>query len=577
MHRAGLRITAALGSILALSSCLPGAPAGPDGRAEQAILLVRADLSGTLVATVVVQVTAPDIATPLVFDIAVAGGVASGTIAVSTGSSRTITLRAYDAGGVETHTGSATVKIQLGTNPTLSIVLTSLTGDLPITVTLGSFSVAVQPAAVALAPGDTMTLTASVLDASGNPVTGPVSWATLAPAVATVVTTGAQTGRLTAVGGGLAIVVAAYSGVAGSAAITVAPPVLALVASGLSTALYLTSPPGDTLRAFVVQQTGTIRVLRRDTLLTTPFLDLSGIIACCGEQGLLSMAFHPSYASNGRFYVDYTAPSGTLTIARYHVSADPNLADPVSGEILLTIPHSPYTNHNGGLVTFGPDGYLYIGTGDGGSNGDPFGHGQDSTVLLGKILRIDVDRAFPYAIPPTNPFVGRAPAAPEVWAYGLRNPWRFSFDHVTGDFYIADVGQDLWEEIDFAQARDAGGHNYGWNTMEGLHCYSPASGCVMSGLVLPVYEYGHGSGCSITGGYVYRGTRHPALAGRYFFADYCSGWVRSLRTRSGVATDVVDYTAEFGLVPQITSFGEDGRGELYITLGNGQVYRITTR
>jgi glucose/arabinose dehydrogenase len=339
--------------------------------------------------------------------------------------------------------------------------------------------------------------------------------------------------------------------------------------------LYVTAPPGDTNRIFVVQQTGAIRVVRRDTLLPTAFLNVSGLIGYDGgERGLLSMAFHPGYATNGFLYIDYTAPNGALTIARYHVSADPNVADPTSGQILLTVPHSTYANHNGGLVTFGPDGYLYIGTGDGGGGGDPLRSGQDSTKLLGKILRIDVDGAFPYAIPPINPFAGRAPAAPEVWAYGLRNPWRFSFDRMTHDLYIADVGQNAWEEIDFAPAGDPGGHNYGWNTMEGLHCYNPSSGCATSGLVLPVHEYGHGPGCSITGGYVYRGTRHPALSGRYFFAELCAGWVRSLRMQGGVATDIVDHSTDFGLVPGVTSFGEDGRGELYITRDIGEVYRI---
>jgi glucose/arabinose dehydrogenase len=225
-------------------------------------------------------------------------------------------------------------------------------------------------------------------------------------------------------------------------------------------------------------------------------------------------------------------------------------------------------------VTFGPDGYLYIGTGDGGGGGDPLGSGQDSTKLLGKILRIDVTGAAPYAIPPTNPFVGRPPAAPEVWAYGMRNPWRFSFDRVTGDFYIGDVGQNAWEEIDVAPVGDPGGHNYGWNTMEGLHCYSPATGCVTTGLVLPVYEYGHSPACSVTGGYVYRGKRNLTLRGRYFFGDYCAGWVRSLKMQGGIATDVVDHSAAFGLISGITSFGEDGRGELYITRASGEVYRI---
>jgi len=351
-------------------------------------------------------------------------------------------------------------------------------------------------------------------------------------------------------------------------------PGLTTVVSGLSSALYVTAPPGDTNRIFVVQQSGVIRVLRRDTLLAPPFLTVSSVIAYGGEQGLLSLAFHPRYATNGFLYVGYTAKNGDVTVARYHVSTDPNVADPASGTILLTVPHSTYGNHNGGLVLFGPDGYLYVGIGDGGSEGDPSGNGQDSTKLLAKILRIDVDGGTPYAIPPTNPFVGRPPAAPEIWAYGVRNPWRFSFDRATGDLYIGDVGQDLWEEIDFAPSGDRGGHDYGWNVMEGMHCYQPSSGCVTTGLNLPVYEYGHGPGCSIAGGYVYRGTALPAFAGRYFFGDYCAGWVHSFVMQNGSVTDVVDHSAEFGLIPGLTSFGEDARGELYITSSNGDVYRI---
>jgi len=351
---------------------------------------------------------------------------------------------------------------------------------------------------------------------------------------------------------------------------------LTRVATGLTSALYVTAPPGDSARIFVVRQSGSIQVLRHDSLLTTPFLNLSGMISLGDERGLLSMAFHPNYASNGFFYVDYTAQNGDLTVTRYHVSVDPNVADASSGQVLLSIPHSTFGNHNGGLVAFGPDGYLYIGTGDGGGGGDPDGNGQDSTVLLGKILRVDVDGAFPYAIPPSNPFVGRAPAAPEVWAYGLRNPWRFSFDRMTQDFYIGDVGQDDWEEIDFAPAGGAGGHNYGWNTLEGTHCYEPSSGCVTSGKVPPIYEYRSASGaCSVTGGYVYRGTQNPGISGRYFFAEYCAGWVRSLKMVGGVATDVQEHRA-FGTLGGITSFGEDARGELYITRASGDVYRITT-
>ena len=358
--------------------------------------------------------------------------------------------------------------------------------------------------------------------------------------------------------------------------VSTTPASLTLVVSGLTSALYVTAPPADSTRVFVVQQGGTIRVLRRDTLLATPFLDVSALIDPNGERGLLSLAFHPSYAANGQFFIYYTDKSGTVTIARYRVSSgDPNVGDPASAQILLAIPHGTYANHNGGLVAFGPDGYLYIGTGDGGGGGDPLRNAHDSTKLLGKILRIDVNGGAPYAIPPSNPFVGRPPAAPEVWAYGLRNPWRFSFDRSRGDLYIGDVGQNLWEEIDYAPGGDRGGHNYGWNTMEGMHCYSPSSGCVMTGLVMPVSEYDHGSGnCSIIGGYVYRGARVPGLAGRYFFADLCPGWVRSLKMQAGVATALQDHTPQFGLHPQITSFGEDARGELYITVGGGSVYRI---
>ncbi|HUL49645.1 MAG TPA: PQQ-dependent sugar dehydrogenase [Gemmatimonadales bacterium] len=351
-------------------------------------------------------------------------------------------------------------------------------------------------------------------------------------------------------------------------------PGLTTVASGLTSALYVTAPPADSSRIFVVQQSGAIRVVRRDTLVPTPFLTVSSLIDYGGERGLLSMAFHPHYATNGFFYVDYTATNGALTVARYHVTSDPNVADPASAMVLLTIPHATYGNHNGGLVLFGPDGDLYIGTGDGGGEGDALGSGQDSTKLLGKILRIDVDGGVPYGIPPGNPFVGRPPAAPEVWAYGVRNPWRFSFDRATGDFYLGDVGQNLWEEVDYAPAGDQGGHNYGWNVMEGLHCYSPASGCVTTGRILPVYEYGHGPACSISGGYVYRGAALPTLQGRYFFGDYCAGWVRSFVMQHGSAADVRDHSADFGVLAGLTSFGEDARGELYITTANGDVYRF---
>jgi glucose/arabinose dehydrogenase len=312
-------------------------------------------------------------------------------------------------------------------------------------------------------------------------------------------------------------------------------------------------------RLFVLEQPGTIRILKEGTLLPTPFLDLSGLVNNSGnERGLLGLAFDPGYAIDGRFFVNYTDANGDSVTARYSVSgADPDLADPTSGVPILRIAHPQYSNHNGGNLVFGPDGYLYFGMGDGGSGGDPNGNGQNLGVLLGKLLRIDV-RVEPYAVPPDNPFVGRAGAKPEIWAFGLRNPWRFSFDSKTGDLYIADVGQDAYEEIDFQPALDRGGENYGWNFMEGFH---PYQGQAPPGLVPPVAEYDHGGGnCSVTGGYVYRGALLPELVGMYVFGDYCSGriWVLA-RAADGWKTAVWLETTL-----AITSFGEDDRGELYV-------------
>jgi glucose/arabinose dehydrogenase len=350
-----------------------------------------------------------------------------------------------------------------------------------------------------------------------------------------------------------------------------AAPGLALVTSALSRPVFVTAPAGDTARLFVVEQGGTIRVIRHDTLLATPFLDIGSRVACCGERGLLGLAFDPAYAANGRFYVDYTDTAGTTQVVRFTVSGDPDVADPGSASPVLS-QAQPYPNHNGGMLAFGPDGFLYVGLGDGGSAGDPSGNGQNLTVLLGKILRLDVSGASGYAIPATNPFAGQPGARGEIWAYGLRNPWRFSFDRTTGELYIADVGQSASEEVDI-EAPGSGGNNYGWNLMEGAACYRP--GCSPLGLVLPVLTYDHGQGCSITGGYVYRGTRIPALTGTYLYADYCAGWVRSFRWTGGAAVAQQD---EPDLVPggTITSFGEDARGELYITTytAPGSLYRI---
>ncbi len=347
---------------------------------------------------------------------------------------------------------------------------------------------------------------------------------------------------------------------------------LQLVTSGLSYPDFVTTPAGDTARLFVVEQTGAIRVVRHDTLLPTPLLDLTGHIGFGGERGLLSMAFHPSYASNGHFYVYYTNPAGDIRIVRYTVSANPNVADSTTGDTILAAFHETYDNHNGGLVLFGPDGKLYAGLGDGGFGGDPSGNGQNLDTLLGKILRLDVDGGSPYAVPPDNPFVGHAGERGEIWIYGLRNPWRFSFDRATADLYIGDVGQNLYEEVDVLAAGSPAGVNYGWNIMEGKHCYG-ASSCNMTGLTLPVIEYDHSNACAVTGGYVYRGTRVPALAGVYLYGDYCGGWVRSFRFAGGTATESRDWPS-LAVSGGLSSFGEDVRGELYITSLSGSLYRI---
>ena len=374
----------------------------------------------------------------------------------------------------------------------------------------------------------------------------------------------------------LAVAACSNLGPQGGKTIT-GPSHLHLITSTLSKPLFLTAAPGDTAREFVVEQTGKIRIIRHDTLLAAPFLDVTSQIDYDGqERGLLSVAFDPSYATNGHFFIDYTDTAGNIEIMRYTVSADPNVGDPATADTVIEIDHHTYSNHNGGLILFGPDGFLYIGTGDGGSGGDPLGNGQDSTKRLGKILRIDVS-ALPYTIPSSNPFKSKPPAAPEVWAYGIRNPWRFSFDRQTHDLYIGDVGQDAYEEVDRAPAGDPGGHNYGWNTMEGMHCFPPGASCNQTGLTLPILEYAHGPadaiGCAIIGGHVYRGSLAPELTGRYLYADLCSGFVRSFKW-NGAVSDEVDLTPEVGSYPGVTSFGEDARGELYLVVGDGSLYRF---
>jgi len=351
-------------------------------------------------------------------------------------------------------------------------------------------------------------------------------------------------------------------------------PALLPVTSALSSPVFVTSPPGDTLRLFVVQQGGLVRVIRRDTLLATPFLDLTGKIASGGERGLLSIAFHPQYAANGRFYVYFTATNGDIRIVRYLVSADSNVADSLSADTVLAVPHPGQANHNGGQLQFGPDGKLYAGLGDGGGGGDPAGNGQNKHALLGKLLRLDVDGSG-YTSPPDNPFFSDTSGAPEIWAYGLRNPWRFSFDLLTGDLYIGDVGQGDWEEVDYAPSNAGRGRgvNYGWNVMEGTHCYPPGTPtCNQAGLTLPVLEYAHTlPGCSITGGYVYRGTLVTTLVGHYLFSDYCTHFVRSINSANG---QVYNWTGLIDPGDNVSSFGQDGRGELYIVTLGGRLFRI---
>jgi glucose/arabinose dehydrogenase len=351
-----------------------------------------------------------------------------------------------------------------------------------------------------------------------------------------------------------------------------------LVVKGLDLPDGVTNAADRSGRLFVNEQAGKVRVVSAGGALSAmPFVDLTSRIKSGGERGLLGLAFHPGFATNRRLFVDYTrAKDGATVVSELRASADGSRADPSSERIILIVTQ-PFANHNGGQLAFGPDGYLYIGLGDGGSGGDPYGNGQNRKVLLGKILRIDVDGPHAagqaYAIPPDNPYAagGFAPGEgrPEVWAYGLRNPWRFSFDRATGDLYIGDVGQNAWEEIDRQPLDPPGGANYGWNLMEGNHCFQ--SGCAPTGLTMPIAEYSHQLGCSVTGGYVYRGTAQPALRGVYIFGDYCSGRLFTVHSNGGAFTTRT--VADTAL--NISSFGEDEAGELYLVdLSGGGLYRV---
>jgi len=357
-------------------------------------------------------------------------------------------------------------------------------------------------------------------------------------------------------------------------------PTLVLVGT-FSSPMYVTAPPGDRAQLFVVEQAGRIRIVRDGAQLPSPFLDIRSLVSSGGERGLLSLAFPPDYGSSRRFYVYYTArsPLGDVTVAEFQAPVGADAADPGTRRTVLRISH-PRGNHNGGQLQFGADGHLYIGTGDGGGGGDPDQAGQDLGSLAGKLLRIDPRPGAggaPYSVPPDNPFVGRAGARGEIWSYGLRNPWRFSFDRETGDLTIADVGQGSWEEIDFAlsSAGRGRGANYGWGCWEGRHAYGPNDGnpeCrPMPAQVQPVWEYSHSRGCSITGGYVVRDPTLPALNGRYVYGDYCRSALWSIRLREPAAQD----DRLLGLsVAGLSSFGEDACGRVYAISSDGPVFRL---
>lgn len=341
------------------------------------------------------------------------------------------------------------------------------------------------------------------------------------------------------------------------------------VATGLGSLTALTSPPGDP-RLFLVEQMGRVRIVQGGALLPEPFLDLRSLTREQGERGLLGLAFHPEYSENGRFFVNYTDLNGDTRIVEYRVSQDPSRADPSSAAVLLTI-EQPFGNHNGGDLAFGPDNMLFVATGDGGSANDPMGHGQDRMSLLGKLLRLDVSVPGVAGIPSGNPFAGDpSEGRGEIWAWGLRNPWRISFDTGEHLLYIADVGQNRWEEVDVVHSGTAG-VNFGWADMEGEECRT--SGCSGKGFTLPALVYGHSEGCSITGGAVYRGSELPDLVGHYLYSDLCGRFIRSFRFDEGEAIERRSW--EVQAPDAVTSMGRDSEGEVYILTGEGEAFRIT--
>ena len=353
---------------------------------------------------------------------------------------------------------------------------------------------------------------------------------------------------------------------------------LQTVTTNLSFPVFMTTPPGDDSRLFIVQKGGLIRIFDRNSssLRPTAFLNLSGLISTVGERGLLGMAFDSGFNANLQFYVFYTNTVGDIVIARYLRNAtDADLADSSSATQLLTVEHSAFSNHNGGMLAFGPDGCLYAGIGDGGDSGDPNNNGQNLSFLLGKLLRLNPNTGDPCNNVIINPFVLLG-GAQEVWSLGLRNPWRFSFDRDTGDLYIGDVGENAREEIDVAVAPNAGRQaNYGWRLMEGFLCFNPSMNCNSGGLTLPVLDYPHLSGaCAVTGGYVYRGSAMPATQGTYFYADFCAGFVRSFRYQNGQPTEQTEWPLLRPPGGFVTSLGEDAAGELYVMTQGGGLFKF---
>lgn len=349
---------------------------------------------------------------------------------------------------------------------------------------------------------------------------------------------------------------------------------LTAVATGFNRPIYATHAGDGTGWLFVLEQSGKIWILEDGARRPVPFLDVSALISPIAltqrytEQGLLGLAFHPDYASNGTFFINYTDHAGSSVVARYQVMPNqPYLADPSSGQIIFKL-NQPYANHNGGHIDFGPDGYFYIALGDGGSANDPLGAGQNRLLLLGTILRLDIDSALPYAIPPDNPFVNDAAALDEIWAYGLRNVWRFSFDRATGDMYLADVGQNQWEELNFQPADSRGGENYGWNVYEANTIFAGGSA---PNHVAPFFAYSHSLGCSVTGGYVYRGDAIADLQATYLFGDFCTGRIWASWRDSSLTWQTIELMKTN---MAISSFGEDEAGEVYVIDYAGTLYRF---